>query len=205
MSGDEIARILHVSKAEAKSIKASLAKADKGAHAEAWAEYEKEFDGPDTPSISREASLAASEESIGMCLYCCYTRWGHHHSNIIHNHHNHPDTSGPIPHSKPLPAYAAPRPTQASVTDANLIIDNTTLTRYVAALDTINRVEASNAETLLPQESTKLQGLLDIARCKQTEFDDYEKETEYAKSKLKMASKGGIMGRWGWVYFCWGL
>lgn len=70
MSNDEVARILHVSKAEAKTIKANLAHADKGAHAAAWAEYEKEFDGPETPSISREASLAASVDSVAVGAWC---------------------------------------------------------------------------------------------------------------------------------------
>lgn len=35
----------------------------------------------------------------------------------------------------------------------------------------------------------------DIARCKTTEHDDLIKQVDYAMSKLKMASKDGIMGR----------
>lgn len=167
MSTDELARILGVSKKEAKSIKASLAKQDQGA--DAWAEYEKELHGPDTPGLSREASIAASEESLNI------------------------DTSGPVPPSKPLPYAPKPAPTPAL---GPIELDSATLQRYTAALDTIKRVQANNAETLLPQERTKLQGLQDIARCKQTEYDDLVKQTDYAMSKLKMASKGGVMGRW---------
>lgn len=66
MSTDELARILGVSKGDAKSIKASLAKHDRGA--DAWAEYEKEFTGPDTPGISREGSIV-SEDSVNIGVY----------------------------------------------------------------------------------------------------------------------------------------
>ena len=57
-------------------------------------------------------------------------------------------------------------------------------------------MEGNKAEMLLPPEKIKLQGMQDIARCKQTEYEDLLKQTDYAMSKLKMASKDGIMGRW---------
>lgn len=82
--------------------------------------------------------------------------------------------------------------------DHSLPVDTATLKSYVDALDTIKRVEATGAEVQLPGEEQKLKGMMDVVRCKQTEYDELDKSMAYAKTKLKTAQKagkGGLMAR----------